>query len=211
MQEVKEITILNLNIRGLNSAAKQLAIDKVVNEVHPHVICLNETKLQYELYLDNFWYHQTMHQRHGGCWTAASTNTRLNLVKALGTYLCWTRLTTGSKQVQILNCYLQPGEEEHLKQRATRVTDIVRDILRQDAKASVVVCGDFNNHMHHITSELTKCGFKSALDPNIATHTHGGSLDQLFAKNIDITNALVNEGFDKEITDHKCLKVTLGF
>ena len=129
MQEVKEITILNLNIRGLNAAAKQLAIDKVVNEVHPNVICLNETKLTYELYLDNFWSHQTMHQRHGGCWTAASTNTRLNLVKALGTYLCWTRLTTGNRQVQILNCYLQPGEEEHLKERAKRVTDIVRDIL----------------------------------------------------------------------------------
>jgi hypothetical protein len=31
LQEVKDITILNLNIRGLNSAAKQLAIDKVVN------------------------------------------------------------------------------------------------------------------------------------------------------------------------------------
>ena len=31
LQEVKELTILNLNIRGLNAAAKQLAIDNVVN------------------------------------------------------------------------------------------------------------------------------------------------------------------------------------
>ena len=106
LPEVKEITILNLNIRGLNSAAKQVAIDNVVKQVDPHVICLNETKLQYELFLDNFWSHQTMHRRNGGCWTAASTKTRLTLVKALGNYLCWTRLTTGSKQVQILNCYL---------------------------------------------------------------------------------------------------------
>ena len=104
--EVKEFTILNLNIRGINSAAKQLAIDNVVNEVNPHVICLNETKLQYELFLNNYWSHQTMHRRNGGCWTAASTKTRLTLVKALGNYLCWTRLTTGNKQVQILNCYL---------------------------------------------------------------------------------------------------------
>jgi endonuclease/exonuclease/phosphatase family metal-dependent hydrolase len=87
----------------------------------------------------------------------------------------------------------------------------VRDILRQDAKASVVVCGDFNNHMHHMTSELTKCGFKAAINPDTATHRLGGHLDQVFAKNIDITNAMVNEGFDAEITDHKCLKVTLGF
>jgi endonuclease/exonuclease/phosphatase family metal-dependent hydrolase len=99
----------------------------------------------------------------------------------------------------------------HLKERAKRVTDIVRDILRQDAKAAVVVCGDFNNHMTHMTLELTKCGFKAALDTDTITHTHGGSLDQLFAKNIDITNAMVNDGFDREITDHKCLKVTLGF
>ena len=106
LTEIKEITILNLNIRGINSAAKQLAIDNVVNEVNPHVICLNETKLQYELFLNNYWSHQTMHRRNGGCWTAASTKTRLTLVKALGNYLCWTRLTTGNKQVQILNCYL---------------------------------------------------------------------------------------------------------
>ena len=106
LPEVKDITILNLNIRGLNSAAKQAAIDNVVKQVDPHVICLNETKLQYDLYLDNFWSHQTMHRRNGGCWTAASTMTRLTLVKALGNYLCWTRLTTGSKQEQIINCYL---------------------------------------------------------------------------------------------------------
>ena len=55
LAEVKEITILNLNIRGLNSAAKQVAIDNVVKQVDPNVICLNETKLQYDLYLDNFW------------------------------------------------------------------------------------------------------------------------------------------------------------
>ena len=99
----------------------------------------------------------------------------------------------------------------HLKERAKRVTDIVRDILRQDAKAAVVVCGDFNNHMSLITLELTRCGFIASLDTDTITHTHGGSLDQLFAKNIDITNALVNEGFDRDITDHKCLRVTLGF
>ena len=45
MPEVKELTILNLNIRGLNSAAKQVAIDNVVKQVDPHIICLNETKL----------------------------------------------------------------------------------------------------------------------------------------------------------------------
>jgi endonuclease/exonuclease/phosphatase family metal-dependent hydrolase len=152
-----------------------------------------------------------MFQRQGGCWTAASTRTRLSLVKALGTYLCWTRLTSGAKQVQILNCYLQPGEEAHLKERAKRITDIVRDILRQDASAAVVVCGDFNNHMPIVSKELTKCGFTAALGSETSTHILGNHLDQLFAKNVRITNAMVNDGFDREITDHKCLKVSLTF
>ena len=120
-----------------------------------------------------------MFQRQGGCWTAASTRTRLSLVKALGTYLCWTRLTSGTKQVQILNCYLQPGEEAHLKERAKRITDIVRDILRQDASAAVVVCGDFNNHMPFVSKELTKCGFtwivKLQLTSLVTTLTNSSS------------------------------------
>ena len=40
--------------------------------------------------------------------------------------------------------------------------------------------------MHHITSELTKCGFKAAINPDTATHRLGGHLDQVLAKNVDI-------------------------
>jgi hypothetical protein len=37
----------------------------------------------------------------------------------------------------------------------------------------------------------------------------GGHLDQIFARGVDITNALVNDGFDSGVTDHKCLKISL--
>ena len=57
--------------------------------------------------------------------------------------------------------------------------------------------------------ELHSLKFTRALDPNIITHKYGGHLDQIFARGVDITNALVNDGFDSGVTDHKCLKVSL--
>jgi hypothetical protein len=47
------------------------------------------------------------------------------------------------------------------------------------------------------------------MDPRTITHKLGGHLDQIFTKGVDITNALVNDGFDSGVTDHKCLMVTL--
>ena len=93
------------------------------------VVCLNETKLTGPVYLDNYWSYQTMLQRNGGAWTAASNKVKLTLVKALGTYLCWVRLTTGRQEVQILNCYLEPWKERFQEERAKRVTDIIKDII----------------------------------------------------------------------------------
>ena len=57
--------------------------------------------------------------------------------------------------------------------------------------------------------ELHHLDFTRALDPREITHKLGGHLDQVFARNVDITNAVVSDGFDSGITDHKCLKVTL--
>jgi hypothetical protein len=55
---------------------------------------------------------------------------RMTLVKSLGTYLCWVRVSTGDSEVQVLNCYLEPGEQVFQKERAKRVTDIIKDIVR---------------------------------------------------------------------------------
>ena len=129
-ERIEEIAMISLNIRGFNTEAKQEVIGNLIQREAPHLICLNETKLQIPLYLNNYWSHQTMLQRNGGSWVAASTKMRLTLVKALGTYLCWVRVQTGDCEVQLLNCYLEPGEQQFQKERAVRVTDIIKDILR---------------------------------------------------------------------------------
>ena len=46
-------------------------------------------------------------------------------MKSLGTYMCWTQLQLGNTYVQVFNCYLHPGEQQNLKDRAKRVLDIV--------------------------------------------------------------------------------------
>jgi endonuclease/exonuclease/phosphatase family metal-dependent hydrolase len=46
--------------------------------------------------------------------------------------------------VYILNCYIEPGDEERVKRRSARISEIAADILKQDRKAQVVICGDFN-------------------------------------------------------------------
>ena len=112
MEELQELTMVSLNIRGFNKEEKHWAISKLIRENDVDVVCLNETKLTIPVYLDNYWSHQTMLQRSGGCWSAATNKVRLTLVKALGTYLCWMRLTTGRHEVQILNCYLEPGDQQ---------------------------------------------------------------------------------------------------
>ena len=64
-------------------------------------------------------------------------------MKALGTYLCWTKLQLGNHYVQVLNCYLQLGEQQNLKERAMRVAEVVKDIIKQDPNAPIVLSGDF--------------------------------------------------------------------
>ena len=94
LEELQELTLVSLNIRGFNREEKHWAISDLIHENEVHVVCLNETKLTIPVYLDNYWSHQTMLQRNGGCWTAATNKVRMTLVKALGTYLCWMRFTT---------------------------------------------------------------------------------------------------------------------
>ena len=56
---------------------------------------------------------------------------------------------------------------------------------------------------------LEELGFTHALQYPTITHKQGGHLDQIFVKNIAITEATISENFLDDISDHKCLKVTL--
>ena len=121
--------MMSLNVRGFNSEEKQQVIGNLILQNEFHLVCLNETKLTTPVFLDNYWSHQTMLQRNGGAWTAATNKVKLTLVKALGNYLCWVRVTTGKQELQELNCYLEPGKEPFHMERANRVTDIIKNII----------------------------------------------------------------------------------
>jgi hypothetical protein len=80
--------------------------------------------------MDGYWAHQTELQRSGGCWTAACKGSSLTLTKSLRTYMCWTKAILGNSCIYILNCYLEPGEDEQIKNRAARISEIAAAPLR---------------------------------------------------------------------------------
>ena len=73
----------------------------------------------------------------------------------------------------------------------------------------MVICGDFNKQLQGISKALEELGFTPALRSPITNHKQGGHLDQIFVKNIDFVELTISENFLEDISDHKCLKVTL--
>ena len=65
-------------------------------------------------------------------------------MKALGTYLNWTKVLLGEEEVHILNVYLEPGQESFVIKRAETVINLVKDIVKQDAGAKIIIGGDLN-------------------------------------------------------------------
>ena len=51
--------------------------------------------------------------------------------------------------------------------------------------------------------------FVSAFKYPTVTHKQGGHLDQVFVKNLQLKGAMISEGYYDQISDHKCLKVTV--
>jgi hypothetical protein len=90
-----------------------------------------------------------------------------------------------------------------------RVAEVVRDIIKQDPNAPIVVCGDFNNHMTCIVEQLGPLSFTAALEPSTATHRQGGHFYQVFARNMTFGEVNLGPGYSDEVSDHKCLNVTL--
>ena len=70
----------------------------------------------------------------------------------------------------ILNCYIEPGDEERVKRRAARISEMAEDILKQDRKAQVVICGDFNKQLQGISKALEVLGCTPALRFSTTTH-----------------------------------------
>ena len=51
--------MISFNVRGLNAPSKHKAVEKLIYKETPHIVCLNETKLQAPLYMGGYYSHQT--------------------------------------------------------------------------------------------------------------------------------------------------------
>ena len=69
---------------------------------------LNETRLTSNLFLNGYHSHQTLLKRAGECITFTNFKHHSKM-KALGTYLNWSKVPLGGEEVHILNVYLEPG------------------------------------------------------------------------------------------------------
>ncbi len=132
------------NVRGINKEKKQRYLDWLVGEERPDIVMFNETKLMSTLYLDGYFSHQTLLKRSGGCITFSNLKNH-RMVKALGTYLNWTKALLGGEEIHILNVYLEPGLESFVGKRADTVVSLIRSIIRQDGTAKIIIGGDLNS------------------------------------------------------------------
>ena len=131
------------NVRGINKEKKQRYLNWLVGEERPDIVMFNETKLMSTLYLDGYFSHQTLLKRSGGCITFSNLMNH-RMVKALGTYLNWTKVLLGGEEVHILNVYLEPGLESFVGKRADTVVSLIRSIIKQDGTAKIIIGGDLN-------------------------------------------------------------------
>ena len=69
---------------------------------------LNETRLTSKMFLNGYRSHQKLLKRARGCITFTNFKHH-SKVKALGTYLNWSKVPLGGEEVHILNVYLEPG------------------------------------------------------------------------------------------------------
>ena len=83
-------------------------------------------------------------------------------------------------------------------------------MIKQDRNAGILIGGDINGQLENLHSQLAKIGFRAGLEQGSLTHRDGGMLDQIWARNLIIKNALISESQDPDVTDHSCIKVTVG-
>ena len=59
--------------------------------------------------------------------------------------------------------YLEPGHEKFVVQRADKVIQLAKDIMRQDPAAKVMLGGDVNGMFSKVNNFLLLAGFKPTL------------------------------------------------
>ena len=145
--------MLMWNVRGINSEKKQRYLGWLIKEQKPDFVMLNETKLTSPLYLDGYHSHQTLLKRSGGCITFTNLKNHRK-VKALGTYVNWSKVPMGGEEVHLLNVYVEPGQEAFVVKRADTVISLAKGIIRQDPAAKIILGGDLNGQLNKVHTAL---------------------------------------------------------
>ena len=115
------------------------------------VAMLTETRLTKPLWIDGLHMCQTMYQKKGGCVTASNV-TGHKRVKQLGTYLSWSKIPTKEGEIQLVTCYIEPGDTETTRERTDKAIAVVQDMVRQDRNARIVLGGDINGQLGNMNS-----------------------------------------------------------
>ena len=123
---------------------------------------LNETKLTSPLYLDGYHSHYTLMKRSGGCITFTNLKNHRK-VKALGSYVNWSKVPLGGEEVHLLNVYLEPGHDAFIGKRADTVISLAKGIIWQDSAAKIILGGDLNGQLGKVHTALIQAGFAPAL------------------------------------------------
>ena len=145
----EDLSLLMWNVRGINSEKKQRYLGWLIKEKKPDFFMLNETKLTSPLYLDGYHSHQTLLKRSGGCITFTNLKNHRK-VKALGTYVNWSKVPMGGEEVHLLNAYVEPGHEAFVVKRADTVIRLAKGIIRQDPAAKIILGGDLNGQLNKV-------------------------------------------------------------
>ena len=107
-----------------------------------------------------------------------------------------------------MNVYLEPGQESFVGKRAETVINLAKDIVKQDAGAKIIIGGDLNGQLSKLHTSLTSAGFTPALRAKTPTHRDGNQLDQMWVRNLQITNAIVADPID-QVSDHNLIQVKM--
>ena len=112
------------NIRGLNSTEKQRLVADAIRHHRADVAMLTETRLTRPLKMAGLKVSQTMYQKKGGCVTASTMESHRR-VKQLGTYLSWSKIPTQDGEIQLVCCYIEPGDTEITRERTDKVVAVI--------------------------------------------------------------------------------------
>ena len=127
-------------------------------------------------------------------------------MKALGTFLCWTRVPLGYENVHLLNVYFEPGQTDKVRGQVKRTLEVIDSIIEQNRSARVIVGGDCNGMIGQLSRELPHKGFAPVIQNGVPTHKHGNHLDQMWVRNLEVRDARLADLIE-EVSDHKLLTV----